>query len=208
MNEYRKAGEKLAAMAYDCNGGDMAMADGLISTIDDPDHPQYGNFQRVLCKYAAEAFKEAGQLTSFEYQLFKNASEMDEWYPELDQFSDAVLGALGKVYAKAQNEEANLGREAIKEAALNYVWPGVAGGVVRNTPALLKQIATLGIGAGAGVGSLMWLMNRHTRQDEDDVEAMKAKINYYNNITKEIKNELGGAPVTEQSLEDAAQNVI
>lgn len=208
MNQYRQAGEKLAAMAYGCDSGDVAMAQGLESGLKDHTHPEYGNFQRVLCKYAAEAFKEAGELASFEYQLFKNAAEMDEWYPELDRFSDAVLGALGKVYVKAQNQEAHLGREAIKEAALNYVWPGVAGGVVRNTPALLKQIATLGIGAGAGVGSLMWLMNRHTRQDEDDIEAMKAKINYYSNLTKEIKNELGGGPVTEDQLQEAAQNVI
>lgn len=206
---YKKAGQKLAALAYGCSNGDLALADGLISTIEDHTHPNYGNFQRVLCKYAADAFAQVGASTGFEYQLFKEASQVEEWYPEMDMLSNAILNGLGTVFSKAKNDADTKAHEAIKEAALNSVFPAVAGGVMRNTPGLIKNIATLGIGAGAGIGSLAWLMNRHSRQDEDDVEAMKAKINYYKQLTNEIKSELGGKPVVDEDVvEETVRNVI
>lgn len=206
---HEEAGKKLAALAYNCSNSDLAMADGLVSTLEDHTHPEYGNFQRVLCKYAADAFDKAGQCTGFEHQLFKEASQVEEWYPEMDHISNSVLNALGTVFALAKNDADFKAHEAIKEAALNTLFPAVAGGVMRNTPGLIKNIATLGIGAGAGIGSLAWLMNRHSRQDEDDLEAMKAKIDYYKQLTNEIKSELGGKPVVdEDSVETAVRNVI
>jgi hypothetical protein len=208
MNEYRVAGQKLAAMAYGCSDGDVAMASGLIDTLMDPDQPGYGNLQRVLCKYAAEAFKEAGEMASFEYGLYKEASQVSDWYPELDEISNPVLTALGRVYAEAQKDQARVSLDAVKEAALNNIWPTIAGGVVRNTPEVIKNIATLGVGAGAGLGSLMWMMNRHSNTDEKELEAMKAKVKYYRSLTDEIKRELGSGPVTEDTLAEAARNVI
>ena len=206
---YKEAGQKIAALAYGCSNGDLALADGLISTLEDPTHPQYGNFQRVLCKYAADAFAHAGYTTGFEHHLFKEASQVEEWYPEMDNISNAVLNGLGTVFARCKNDADFKAHEAIKEASLNGVFPAVAGGVMRNTPDLIKNVAPLGIGAGAGVGSIAWLMNRHSRQDEDDLEAMKAKIDYYKQLTNEIKSELGGKPsVDADVVEETVRNVI
>ena len=207
-SKYARAGEALAALTYGCSSSDVALASGLINKLEDYKDPNYGAFQKIACHYAAQAFVEAGHQGSFEYELFKRASQLREWHPELDRFSDAFVNALGRVYAEAQHDQDSQAKEEVVKAASGIVWPAVAGGVIRNTPQLMKQIATLGVGAGAGAGSLWWLMNRHTRQDEDELEAMKAKIKYYDKLTKEIRNELGGAPTTANGLESAVQNVL
>lgn len=208
-NEYYKAGVKLAAMAAGVPSEQVAELDGITSHIDNPKVPGYGNLQRLMCKYAAEAFKEAGEMTSFEYCMFKEASEAPEWFPEFDHLSNSVFKALGRTVEYAREDENFKAHEAIKEASSGLLFPALAGGVVRNTPALIKQIATLGLASGAGIGSLAWLLNRHSRQDEDEIEAIKAKRDYYRKLTSEIRDELGGIESpNDQHIEEAIGNVI
>lgn len=208
MSEYHIAGQKLAAMSYGCDAGDTALASGIVESISDPSHEGYGNLQRVLCKYAADAFAEAGEMASFEYELFKAAADADEWYPEMDKFSNAVLNSLGKVYADAKNDEAWFSREVVKNASFNLALPALATGTLQKTPDILKGIAGVGVGAGAGLGSLIWLMNRHASKDTNDIEALKAKVDYYNNLTDQIRQELGSEPATEENLEEAVHDVF
>lgn len=206
-----RAGQQLGLHAYGFNKAGFAMADGLIGAIENYNDPKYGAFQQMLCKYASNAFKEDGDMGGFEYHLFKEAAEATEWYPEMDKFSNAVLYALGNVVEEARAERHFNTRENItKSASLNVgaMIPSVASGVVRNTPDLLKSIATVGVGGGAIAGSLGWLMNRHVDQDEDDAEGMKAKIRYYRKLTQDIRNQLGTAPTTVENVRSAVTDVI
>lgn len=206
-----KLGQQLGLAAYGFNKSGYAMASGMVEAFDDADNPNYGAFQKMLCKYASEAFKEAGHMGSFEYILFKEAAEYKDWYPELDKFSDAVLHALGNVLKEAKEERHFNTREAVvKKAsmAVGSMIPSMAQGVLNNTPDMLKSIATLGVGGGAIAGSLAWLMNRHVAQDEDTAEGMKAKIRYYKKLTNDIRNQLGTAPSTVDDVRDAVHDVI
>lgn len=205
------AGQQLGLMTYGFSKSGFATADGMVSALENHNNPEYGKFQKVLCKYASEAFKQVGEMGSFEYNLFKEAAHTQEWYPELDKFSDAVLIALGNVVKQAREERHLKIREDIsKKAAMNLgtIVPSVAQGVVSNTPDLLKTVAGVGVGGGAIAGSLAWLMNRHVAQDEDKAEGMKAKIRYYRKLTQDIRNQLGSNPAAPQDVRQAVNDVI
>lgn len=58
------------------------------------------------------------------------------------------------------------------------------------TPGLLKALTYTGTAAGLGVGALAWGLNRHSKQDDADIEAMQARIDAYNRITNEISGKL------------------
>ena len=205
------AGQQLGLHAYGFNSAGFSMANGMVEGLEDHNHPDYGKFQKMLCKYASNAFKEAGDMGGFEYNLFKEAAETQDWYPELDKFSNAVLYALGDTIKVAQQERHNKTRDdVVKRAALGIgsLVPSVAQGVVSNSPDLLKSIATVGVGGGAIAGSLGWLMNRHVARDEDESEGMKAKIRYYRKLTEDIRRQLGTSPGTVPEFRQAVQDVI
>lgn len=206
-----KIGQLLGLQAYGFNKSGFAMASGMVEAFSDHNQPNYGAFQKMLCKYASEAFKEVGEMGGFEYHLFKEAAETPTWYPELDKFSDAVLYALGNVVKQAEQERHFNTREAIvKKASLavGSMLPSVAKGVISNTPDVLKGVATLGVGGGALAGSLAWLMNRHVAQDEDTAEGMKAKIRYYQKLTNDIRNQIGQEPSSVEDVRGAVNDVI
>lgn len=207
MSKYHRAGQKLAAMMYGSNSEDAATASGLVTAIDDVSNPGYGNFQRLMCKYAAEAFREAGQGASFEYCLFKEAAQAPQWFPEMDKLSNAVVNSLGVVYLDAQQDEHLAGREVVKNAAMGILAPSAVS-LVKKTPDLFKTVAGLGVAGGAGLGSLIWLMNRHSKQDSDKAEALRAKVKYYNKLTSQIKQELGEEPSSDEKVEEIVHDVF
>ena len=49
---------------------------------------------------------------------------------------------------------------------------------------------------GAGAGALTWLAGKHAREDSNDVEAIKQKLQYYRSLTKEIREELQSKKIT------------
>lgn len=178
---------------------------GMVSALSDHEHPHYGKFQKCVCKYAANAFREAGNMVSFEYELFKKASETPTWYPELDRFSDAVLRALGTTVKQARAERSdNIKAAIVKSAAPNpaAILPMIMRTGTKWTPDVLKNLAAFGIGGGAVAGSLSWIMNRHANEDESNIEAMDAKRRYYKTLANQIRNEIGTEPITEDRLED------
>lgn len=58
------------------------------------------------------------------------------------------------------------------------------------TPGILKGLMYTGAAAGLGGGALAWGLNRHSKQDEADLEAMQAQIDAYQRITGEISGKL------------------
>lgn len=208
MNPHFEAGKKLATASYGVDDNTTAFCEGVVSELNNPDNTDYGKFQKLMCKYAAHAYSEVGRQGCFEYQLFKAASEIDDWYPELDRFSDPVIHALGSVLNQAEDERNFNVREQIKEAAVAAWAPALAGGAVKNTPDLVKSVAGLGVLGGGLMGGLSWLLHRHMNSDQTDVTAIEAKRRYYEKLTKEIENELGDGPVDEEDIEQAIHDVI
>ena len=58
-------------------------------------------------------------------------------------------------------------------------------------PGLVRTLMAGGAGLGVGLGGLHWMMNRDTRQDREDVEVLRAKIDAHDRLQRELKNELG-----------------
>jgi hypothetical protein len=53
-----------------------------------------------------------------------------------------------------------------------------------------KGIGYTGLMAGAGLGSLYWMLSRHASQDEADVEGKKQQLQYYKNLNHELNDSL------------------
>ena len=76
------------------------------------------------------------------------------------------------------------------------------------TPALLKTLMYTGTATGIGAGALTWGLNRHSKQDNADLESMQSQIDAYNRITDEISGKLrdkGVVPGEDYDPEDVRQ---
>lgn len=47
-----------------------------------------------------------------------------------------------------------------------------------------------GLGAGAGLGSLWWLLNRHASEDDAENESKQHQVDYYNRLAAEIEESM------------------
>lgn len=62
---------------------------------------------------------------------------------------------------------------------------------VASAGALAGRGALLGsVGAGAGLGSLYWMLSRHSNQDNADIEAMQKQVQYYRELSKELEDSM------------------
>lgn len=183
-------GMRLAANAqYDKTAAEMAALSGFVSKIGDHKEPGYGNVQKILCKVAADAFDEAGRKQEFEYHLFEKLSHADTWLPELDKFSDSVTMALGTVSMEYEASYKQEEGDRLTKAA-RMLLPQALSAAGKSIPEGVKTLAGVGTLGGSVMGGLYWLLNRHSNEDEDKAEVVKAKINYYNRISDEIKKQL------------------
>lgn len=62
---------------------------------------------------------------------------------------------------------------------------------VTSAAGLAGRGALLGsVGLGAGLGSLYWLLSRHSNQDDADIEAMRKQVDYYHSLSKELEDSM------------------
>lgn len=201
-------GKKIAAAMFNVDPRDLPFYEGQAEAIADTRDPGYGNLQRVMCKAAARAFEEAGRVDEFDYHLMVKLAEAQQWYPELDQYSDAVIKAFGRA-----SEEMKMAAEVTRNETMLKVAGGLGGallgGAAKITPDVIKSIATLGVGGGALAGSLYWLLNRDSTADETDIEAMKTKRDYYKKLTGDIQSELSARPgASVNDVRNTVQDII
>jgi hypothetical protein len=199
-------GVKLASAARGRDPQSLVAISGLVSTIDNPKEENYGFIQKFACKVAADAFAEAGRKTEFEYHIFEKLATASTWFPEFDSYSDAVLSALGKVAMDYEQQTKEASNEAIVKEASNFL-PGLIAMAGKTTPDVIKALAGAGALGGGITGGLYWLLNRHSQEDEDEAEVIKAKIDYYNKISDEIKKQLGTKKLAPAQLASQVQEI-
>lgn len=191
MNEqsFFNLGVKLAAVTHNQAPENMVALDGFVSTVGNYKEQGYGNLQRMLCKIAADAFDEAGRKNDLTYHVYEKLSHTPEWYPVMDMYSDAAMVAIGKVAAEYEKSLSTESRDVLVKTATGLL-PAmlIQGG--KSTPDIVKNLAGVGALGGGVAGGLYWLLNRHSNEDEDKAEAIKAKIDYYNRVSNEIKQQL------------------
>ncbi len=197
----------MAAALNNKSAKDMTALCGFVATVDNSKEANYGYIQRMACKIAAEAFAEAGRKKEFEYHVLDSLSKSATWYPELDQYSDVVFNVLGKLayeYEKEKNESLN--NDIVSKSA--GLLPGLISSTASHTPDIVKTMAMAGALGGSATGGLYWLLNRHSEEDEDKAEQVKAKIDYYNRISNEIKNQLGKTKLPPAAIASKVQEIM
>jgi hypothetical protein len=200
-------GAKMASIALDRDPQNLVTISGLVSAIDNPKEANYGFVQKFVCKVAADAFSEAGRKTEFEYHIFDKLANTVVWYPEFDSYSNAALSALGKVAMEYEEQIKEASNEAIVKEASNFL-PGLVAMAGKSTPDVIKTLAGAGALGGSITGGLYWLLNRHSQEDEDEAEVIKAKIDYYNKISDEIKKQLGTKNIAPAEVASQVQDIV
>ena len=178
MNEAYEIGGTLAALRMGVSPRALPFLKAASETLSDPNTPGYGKLQSLVCALVAGIYKEAGQMDAPEYHIYDTLSK-SAWVPALDRYYDVAVSALGAagILEKAASSIPGLLAE------------GVGKGVAL-TPELIKTMIGAGIGTGAAAGSLYWMANRDTDEDNANVEALRAKIRHYRQITKNISSDL------------------
>jgi hypothetical protein len=199
-------GAKLASATLGRDPQSLVTISGLVSTIDNPKEENYGFVQKLVCKVAADAFSEAGRKAEIEYHIFEKLAHTANWYPEFDAYSDAALMALGKVAVEHEQQIKEASTEEIVKQA-NNILPNLVSMAGKSTPDVIKSIATAGALGGGITGGLYWLLNRHSQEDEDEAEVVKAKIDYYNKISDEIKRQLGTKKLAPSQIAAQVQEI-
>lgn len=209
-SEYYKLGLSIAAAARGDTVDEILQKKASTDTVANHKESGYGAVQRLVCKYAAEAYKECGKMDSFSYHVFNKLASTKNWWPELDPYYDAASVALGKVHSNIRKEAADANCAAIFEKRALNLFTSLATGATRMSPELIKMMLGVGAVGGVGVGSAAWLANRGITQDQPQIEAMKEKINYYNQLTEEIEGELKrkGSPTDRDEVEEIVNEYI
>jgi len=205
---YYNLGLSIAAAAHGVSAQEVMAKKASVETVGNHKEPGYGAIQRLVCKYAASAYEECGQMEKFAYHVFNKLASARPWWPEYDEYYDAAASALGRVHGEIRKEaERAESREIYKSAG---VFGNVAGGLAKLSPSVLRTMLAGGAVAGLGTGSLAWLANRGIQHDQPKLEAMRNRIDYYNQLTEEIESELAsrGTPATREEVEELVQDII
>jgi hypothetical protein len=206
-SKFFNLGVKLAASVNNKTEKDLCAISGYLDTINNPKEANYGMLQKMVCKVAAEAFDEAGRKYEFEYHFLDRLSKTANWLPELDKYSDAVLLALGKMATEYEKQNGDDLKNEVVSKSASFL-PNLIGMAGASTPDIIKAMAAVGAIGGSATGGLYWLLNRDSQEDEDDSEAIKAKIDYYNRVSNEIKNQLGKQKLPPSAIADKVEEIM
>lgn len=145
-------------------------------------------FSRALVKFAEHAYVQTGATDQLGYFIFKSASQLNRWSETAESLADIVATSLGKQATERTMLGDLSGDEIAKEASGALV--GLLGRGAALTPDVAKALLGGSLVVGGVGGGLTWAANRAIKEDEDDIEAMKAKIQTYRRLTGDIESEL------------------
>lgn len=206
-SKFFNLGVKLAAAVNNKTDKELCAVAGYVDTINNHKEANYGALQKMVCKIAADVFDEAGRKNEIEYHFLDRLSKAANWLPELDKYSDSVLMALGKIATEYEVQKGSDFKDEVVSKSAGLL-PKLIGVASATTPDLIKAYAALGTIGGAATGGLYWLLNRDTQEDESDSEAIKAKIDYYNRVSNEIKNQIGKHKLPPSEIADKVEEIM
>jgi hypothetical protein len=125
-------------------------------------------FNRELCKIAAAALAVDGDNHTPAAILFNNLSQVEEWHPGYNRFSDCVKRAMAK------------------QAML----PAVVAANELGGKGLLKTLVATGVIGGAGIGSLGFLLSRHANQTSAENAGLLEKVRAYRQLKRDIEEDM------------------
>lgn len=179
----------IAALFTGVNPETVEFHKSAAEVLQDYHEPNYGALQKVAATFARNAYASAGLDASYEFFLFDGLTKVSHWLPEYDHFTDPVFRLIANHWSDVVCEQAAQESQE-KSAAVAGILSGLGSLVAKGGPAAVKTLLTLGAATGAGAGALYWGLNRHATEDEDNIEAMKERLHHYNQITRELTQDL------------------
>lgn len=184
MNRFTQFGKQAGAAMLGHSQEDLLRAESSASVMDSPSSEP---FDRQIFKIAATAYEVDGASKTTLGLLFEKLASDARWSLGYKPFADCVKRAMAKCDALVTFQANAQAEQAFQKSAL---LPAVAvlhdqlgGGMLR---------AGLGLGAlaGAGLGSLGFLLSRNARQSSADNAAVMEKIRTYKLLRKEIEEDM------------------
>lgn len=130
-----------------------------------------GPSARLLFKAARDLFIATGRphcAPAYHLHFLSKSASWDEHAKEVAQLVVQTMEVLEPMRKQAMS---------LKDV--------VGAGTLAGRGALLGSI-----GAGAGLGSLYWMLSRHSNQDNADIEAMQKQVQYYRELSKELEDSM------------------
>jgi len=144
-----------------------AMLDRLNSSESEP----YG---RLCAQLGRDIYEKAGRTDTTGFHLFDRLTKMANWCPEAQKLAvEPLHRALGDMRVKCASVDAI---------------SNVAGAAVKASPAALKYLYMLAALTGVGAGTAAWSVERDSKQDNEAVEADKARTDAYNQMSYLLDN--------------------
>lgn len=144
-----------------------------------------GDFHRQAARIAALAYEAVDRQGCLGYHLYDRLSKQARWDPGWSPLMDPLYRALAVVSAPHMTKSA--------ASPLKTIMSGLAGlapAAATISAETLRYAMLASLASGAGLGSLYWGANRHVKEDEKDTEALKTKVDYYDQLTRQIENEV------------------
>lgn len=132
-----------------------------------------GPVGRMIAKAAYDVMATCGRAHTAPANHLLMISKQASWCPQFQDVVDEVQRTLFVLLPLEKRAFQVSGGDVL--GALGSVGKGIGYG------SLL---------AGGGLGALYWLLNRHSTQDESDIEAMKQQADYYQQLTRELEHNL------------------
>lgn len=125
--------------------------------------------ERLLVKaaHACMFFSDMGHLAPAMH--LKLVSDQSHWGPHCEEVATNVSRALSVL-------------EPMHKQAFAEITEGIGAGT--------KGLGYASLGAGAGLGSLYWLLSRHANQEAANLEASKKQIEYYHQLSRELNHSM------------------
>jgi hypothetical protein len=205
-----RLGMAVAAAVSGCDPEEVLYKKATTETISNHQLPGYGAVQRMMCKYAADAYRNSGNMDKLAFHVYSELAEANPWWPTLDNYYDAAVSAVGKVHQTIRKEAMVTDNDLRFEKSAMGPATATASALFNLTPQAIKSILALGAATGVGGGALTWLANRSIAEDEPKLEAMRQKVDYYNQLTDEIEAQLAAkkSPVSEKELSRITRDII
>jgi hypothetical protein len=181
MNQFFSLGQHIATAAHKQDAAQLNIKSAFIETLE-----HSPTFCAELCGSLGAMLEMAGKENSFERHLLdtlqKEACEGNSTAQFLQsEIVDSFLEVLGE-------GSTDMTKEALQGG-------GALAGVLARlglsaTPGMTKLLLGTGAAIGTSAGALNWMLNRHSKQDEEDIMATQARIDEYNRITDELQRKL------------------
>jgi len=130
-----------------------------------------GPIGRLVAKAAAELMTQTGQGNSAPAIHLALIAKQANWIPQHQDAVNIVLGCL-EALRPMEKQSFDLG-------SLAGAGESLAKGVGYGT-----------LGAGIGAGTLWWLLSRHALQNDAKQKAQQGQIDYYNQLSSEIQDQM------------------